>query len=180
MELIKTEFEGLLLIQHKVFDDNRGLFIKTYSQSQFNELGIDLEIKERYFSISHKNVIRGMHFQIPPHDHVKLVTVMQGAILDVVLDLRKDSKTFGQHFSIKLKADDGLTIYIPKGFAHGFLALEENSLVEYNQTSCYNQSSDEGIKYDSFGFDWEISDLIISSRDNHFKCLDDFLLKNPF
>lgn len=168
MELIKTEFKGLYLIQHKVFEDQRGLFIKTYNQTQFKDFGIDLQIKERYFSISHKNVIRGMHFQIPPQEHIKLVTVMQGAILDVVLDLRKNSETYGKYFQVRIDAKDGVTIYIPKGFAHGFLALTEYSLVEYNQTSGYDQASDAGIRFDSFGFDWGISSPIVSSRDLDF------------
>ena len=178
MELIKTEFEGLFLIKHKVFEDQRGLFIKTYNQDQFKDLGIDLKIKERYFSVSHKNVIRGMHFQLPPDDHIKLVNVIQGSILDVVLDLRKNSKTYGKYFSVSLNVKDGMTIYIPRGFAHGFLAKEDNSVVEYNQTTGYNANSDSGIRYDSFGFDWANSFPIISSRDLEFPEFKSF--NSPF
>jgi dTDP-4-dehydrorhamnose 3,5-epimerase len=168
MEIIETGLVGLYLVKQKVFEDHRGSFIKTYNKDQFFDLGIELEIRERYFSISHKNVIRGMHFQIPPYDHVKLVSVMQGSIFDVVLDLRKNSQTYGEYFHIILNAKDGVAIYIPKGFAHGFLALENNSLIEYNQSTVYNQSSDTGIRYDSFGIDWGIASPIMSSRDLNF------------
>lgn len=178
MKIIETGFSGLFLIQHRVFEDHRGLFIKTYNQAQFLELGIDLEIQERYFSVSKKNVIRGMHFQIPPFDHFKLVSVLQGSILDVVLDLRKNSETYGKYFQVRIDAKDGVTIFIPKGFAHGFLALTDNSLVEYNQTSGYDQASDAGIRYDSFGFDWGVTSPFLSIRDLNF---DEFKTFNsPF
>jgi dTDP-4-dehydrorhamnose 3,5-epimerase/CDP-3, 6-dideoxy-D-glycero-D-glycero-4-hexulose-5-epimerase len=178
MELIKTNFEGLFIIKHKVFTDARGLFVKTYNQLIFDKLGIDVEIKERYYSVSHKNVIRGMHFQTPPEDHIKLVTVISGKILDVVLDIRKSSPTYGKYFSIELESSVGKTIYIPKGFAHGFAALEDNTIVEYNQTTGYAPNNDAGIKYDSFGFDWGIASPIISERDDSFTSLSNFV--TPF
>lgn len=178
MELITTPFEGLFVIQHRIFSDNRGLFVKTYNQEIFKQLNIDLEIKERYYSVSHKNVIRGMHFQTPPEDHIKLVTVVTGKILDVVLDIRKNSKTFGKCFSIEIDATEGKTIYIPQGFAHGFLALENNTIVEYNQTTGYAPNNDAGIKYDSFGFNWNIEVPVISERDQAFISFHQF--KSPF
>jgi len=178
MKKNETQFNGLYIIQHNVFNDERGGFIKTYNQSNFKELGLDVDVKERYFSTSHKNVIRGMHFQIPPLDHIKLVTVMQGAIIDVVLDMRKKSSTFGQYLSIELNSEAGKTIYIPKGFAHGFLALEDYSIVEYNQTTEYTPKNDEGIRYDSFGFNWGINNPIISERDLSFCKFADF--NSPF
>lgn len=178
MEKIETGFEGLFIIQHKVFKDDRGVFVKTYNQSVYKELGIDLDIKERYFSVSQKDVIRGMHFQTPPADHVKLVSVMQGSILDVVLDLRKISSTYGKYYNIDINANDGKTIFIPKGFAHGFMALEDDTIVEYNQTTEYAPNNDEGIKYNSFGFDWGIQKPIMSSRDLEFKNFNDYT--SPF
>lgn len=174
MEKLETEFVGLYIIQHKVFTDERGLFIKTYNKSIYKKFGIELEIKERYISVSQKDVIRGMHFQTPPFDHLKLVTVMQGSILDVVLDIRKESKTYGQCFSITLKAEEGKTMCIPKGFAHGFRSLENNTIVEYNQTTEYAPNNDTGIKYSSIGFNWGIKDPIISERDNSFIFFDDY------
>lgn len=178
MELIKTDFEGLYIIQHKVFTDARGLFVKTYNQEIFKQLNIDIEIKERYYSVSSKNVIRGMHFQTPPEDHIKLVTVINGSILDVVLDLRKSSPTYGLYFKIELNAEAGKTIYIPKGFAHGFLALEDNTIVEYNQTTGYSPNNDSGIRFDSFGFKWETTKPIVSERDLSFETFTTF--KTPF
>ncbi len=168
MKKIETGFEGLYIIQHRVFQDNRGLFIKTYNKSAFKELGLTLNIVERYYSVSHKNVIRGMHFQTPPSDHIKLVNVIQGAILDVVLDIRKKSATYGKFFHVELKVIEGKTIYIPKGFAHGFRAMEDNTIVEYNQTTEYAPDSDDGILYNSFGFNWGIDNAIVSKRDNSF------------
>ena len=178
MELIKTNFEGLFIIQHKAFTDERGLFVKTYNQGIFDDLGIDLGIKERYYSISQKNVIRGMHFQTPPEDHIKLVTVISGAILDVVLDIRTSSPTYGKYFTIKIGNNEGKTIYIPKGFAHGFAAMEDQTIVEYNQTTGFAPNNDAGIKYDSFGFDWEITNPIVSGRDMNFESFKNFI--SPF
>lgn len=178
MEIIKTNFEGLFIIQHKVFTDNRGLFVKTYNDEIFKQLNIDLEIKERYYSISNKNVIRGMHFQTPPLDHIKLVTVIAGKILDVLLDIRNDSKTFGKYFFVEIEAAEGKTIYIPRGFAHGFKALTDNTIVEYNQTTGYAPHNDAGIRYDSFGFDWQTKNALVSERDQSFVSFNDF--KSPF
>lgn len=178
MELIKTNFNGLFILQHKVFHDNRGIFVKTYNQEIFKYLNIDLEIKERYYTISNKNVIRGMHFQTPPHDHVKLVTVLNGKILDVILDIRMNSPTYGKYFSIYVEGSDGKTLYIPKGFAHGFKALADDTIVEYNQTTVYAPDCDAGILYNSFGFNWGINEPIISERDNNFESFENF--NTPF
>jgi len=180
MNIIDTEFDELFIIQHRVFSDDRGIFVKTFNQETFKSLGINLDIKERYYSISHKNVIRGMHFQTPPSDHVKLVTVLAGSITDVVLDIRKNSSTFGKYFEILISAEEGKTIHIPKGFAHGFKVLEDNTIVEYNQTTGYDQQNDAGIRYDSFGFNWKVENnpAIISERDLTFSTFSDF--KTPF
>ncbi|MBN2396151.1 MAG: dTDP-4-dehydrorhamnose 3,5-epimerase family protein [Candidatus Atribacteria bacterium] len=178
MELIKTGFEGLLVVKHNVFEDERGLFVKTYNNQIFEKLGIDLKINERYYSISNKNVIRGMHFQTPPADHIKLVTLISGRILDVVLDLRQNSKTFGKFFSLEIDGPQGKTIYIPKGFAHGFKAMENNTIVEYNQTIGYAPENDAGIHFNSFGFDWQTSNPILSARDLEFINFHKF--KSPF
>jgi len=137
-----------------------------------------IEIKKSYYSISQKNVIRGMHFQRPPYDHIKLVFVTSGSILDVVLDIRKDSSTFGKCFSINLKTSDGQILVIPKGLAHGFKSLEDNSIVHYVQTSCYAKDYDDGIRYDSFGLDWECKNPVLSNRDLNFKKFSDY--ESPF
>ena len=178
MKLIKTFIEGLFIFQSNIFKDNRGEFIKVYSEDIFKSFGLNIKIQESYYSISQKNVIRGMHFQSPPYDHIKLVFVTNGSILDVVLDIRKNSPTFGEYFNIELKANDGKILVIPKGMAHGFKSLEDNTIVHYMQSSCYNKDYDEGIRYDSFGFNWNCKNPILSERDLNFKKFSDY--KSPF
>ena len=178
MNIIKTQFEGLFLIEHRVLKDERGVFIKTYNKNSFQDNGIDLDIKERYFSVSKKDVIRGMHFQVPPYDHTKIVTVINGRIIDVVLDIRKNSKTYGKYYYLELSAREGKSIYIPPGFAHGFKVLSDSAIVEYNQTTIYKPEYDRGLRFDSFGFDWYTSNPIVSSRDNNFESFESFL--TPF
>ena len=174
---VGTDFCELYIIEHLIHKDERGSFIKSFNESSFKEIGIpNIKVRERYFSQSHKNVIRGMHFQTPPFEHLKIVTVVQGQIIDVVLDLRKKSETYGKCYSIQLPI--GKSIIIPPGFAHGFMALEDNSTVEYNQTTEYSPEHDAGILYTSFGFDWNISNPIISTRDLAFPSFASF--KSPF
>jgi dTDP-4-dehydrorhamnose 3,5-epimerase/CDP-3, 6-dideoxy-D-glycero-D-glycero-4-hexulose-5-epimerase len=176
--VLVTGFAGLHIIEGSMFEDPRGVFLKTFNQSIFSGLGLETNYRERYYSKSHKEVIRGMHFQTPPCDHVKIVNVLQGRILDVVVDIRKDSPTYTKYFSIELNDSDGRFIYIPKGFAHGFKALTDNAIVEYNQTTEYNRECDCGIRWDSFGFDWQLSNPVISERDNDFCALNDY--SSPF
>lgn len=178
MELIVTPMEGLLVLQTVPFQDARGGFRKPFSEEIFRERGLATDFKEFYYSVNRKGVIRGMHFQTPPCDHEKLVYVSQGRILDVVVDIRKGSATYGKYFETELNASDGCSLYIPKGFAHGFCALEEDSVVNYAQTSCYDRQHDCGISYRSFGFPWPVSDPILSERDLGFPDLRDF--DSPF
>lgn len=178
MKIIDTFINGLKIIEPNIFHDDRGLFIKTFTDEFFQKNGLDISIKETYYSISHQNVIRGMHFQIPPHDHVKLVHVTHGSILDVVLDIRKDSPTYGEYFSTELSLSNGKIIIIPKGLAHGFKSLDNNTSVVYMQTTCYSQEHDCGIQYDSFNFDWQCNTPIVSPRDKSFSHFDIF--KTPF
>ena len=177
-EVIDTPLEGLKLLKTRIFEDNRGSFQKIFSAEEFCHLGLTTELQESYFSVNKKNVIRGMHFQIPPSDHIKIVYVITGAIKDVVIDIRKDSKTYGDVYSVELTANNGKFIYIPKGFAHGFLSLKDNTVVHYLQTSCYNTDLDCGINYNSIGYDWNIENPIISQRDLMHSNFADF--KSPF
>lgn len=178
MKSIKTPLQDLLIIQSDVFSDSRGSFQKIFNSQLYNDLSLDFDLKEFYYSISHKNVIRGLHFQIPPHDHTKMVFVSQGEILDVVVDLRKNSATFGKLFSTRLNSLVGNSLFIPSGFAHGFLALTDNTIVNYMQTSQYHKESDSGILYSSIDFDWGVSNPIVSERDLSFVSFDQF--KTPF
>lgn len=161
------------LITLPAFADDRGDFIKTFHDTTLRENGMDFTLKESYFSHSHKDVIRGMHFQTPPHHHAKIVYCPQGKILDVIVDLRKNSATYGQHFAHELSAENHLAYYIPEGFAHGFKSLEDNSITYYLVSSEYNKENDTGILYNSFGFDWGLDNPIISDRDLSFLTLAD-------
>jgi len=174
MKIVNTPIDDLKILEPKIFEDTRGKFIKTFTDSFFKEKGLDISIKETYYSISHKNVIRGMHFQTPPHDHIKLVYVPHGSILDVVLDIRKESPSYGKYFSTELSSENGKVLIIPKGFAHGFKSLEDNTNVTYMQTTCYAPNNDDGIKYNSFGFEWDSSNPQISDRDVSFKLFNEF------
>jgi dTDP-4-dehydrorhamnose 3,5-epimerase len=180
MTVESTLLEGVYIINNFNAPDNRGLFVKTFNKSVFQELNLDFEIRESYFSVSKKEVIRGMHFQLPPLDHDKLVYVPYGSILDVVLDLRKESPTYKCHISVELSADNKKSIFIPKGLAHGFKSLEDNTITVYNVSSEYNPSADTGINYQSFGFNWEEEEPIISKRDLLFQNFDVFTIQNPF
>lgn len=169
---------GALLITMPSSKDNRGAFVKPFHETTMKEHGIDFILRESYFSISHKDVIRGMHFQLPPHHHSKIVFCPQGAILDVIVDLRKDSLTYGQHFAHALSAENNKAYYIPEGFAHGFKSLTDDAMTYYLVSSEYNQQNDAGLRYDSIGFDWGVENPIISARDESFTTLRAF--DSPF
>jgi len=178
MKIIETSIKGLLILEPRVFQDQRGKFIKTFNDSFFKEHHLDISIKETYFSLSNKDIIRGMHFQTPPYEHVKIVYVPYGKILDVVLDIRKDSSTYGKYYSIKLSDENTKVLIIPKGLAHGFKSLQDNTNVTYMQTTVYAPENDAGIRYDSFGFDWELSNSELSERDLSFEPFTNF--ETPF
>lgn len=170
--IIKPTFlEGVFEVENKIFKDHRGLFVKTFQADVFKQYGLNYEFKESFFSVSKKDVLRGMHFQLPPNDHAKLVYVTHGEILDVAVDIRKESNTFGQFFSTRLSFDNANSLYMGKGFAHGFLTLSEFATVVYLITTEHAPKSDSGIKWDSFGFDWGVDQPIVSLRDNDFLCL---------
>lgn len=169
---------GAFLITLPSFEDQRGNFTKTFQHSFFGQEHIDFKLQESYFSLSFKDVIRGMHFQLPPHDHAKIVYCPQGSILDVIVDLRKGSATYGQYYAAELSADNHLAYYIPKGFAHGFKALNDNAMTYYLVSSEYSREHDTGIRYDSFGFDWECAMPVLSERDLSFSTLQSF--ESPF
>ncbi len=178
MDIETTGFEDLLIIKNLPISDDRGIFHKLFNYDFFKNNGLDNDFKEFYYSTSKKNVLRGMHFQIPPFQHVKLVYVSQGRILDVVVDLRRNSTTFKKHFAIELNDLNGRFLYIPEGFAHGFLSLGDDTIVNYAQTSCYSKEHDRGILFNSFDFDWKVDKPIISVRDLSFVELNN--LESPF
>jgi dTDP-4-dehydrorhamnose 3,5-epimerase len=176
---IKTTFiNDLFLIDYKNFIDYRGEFVKTIHADTFNKFNMEYKYDESFFSISNENVIRGMHFQIPPYDHAKLVYVIKGEIIDVVLDLRIQSKTYGKYFFTCLNDTNRQGIYMGKGLAHGFLSLMPDTIVEYHTSTAHNPANETGIHFDSFGFDWKIKNPIVSERDLKFTSFHDF--KSPF
>ena len=180
MTFENTKLKGVYIINNFNIVDDRGLFAKTFNKKQFQDNNLDFEIRESYYSISNKNVIRGMHFQLPPYDHEKLVYVPKGSILDVIVDLRKKSKTYKQYISIKLSEENKKSIFIPKGLAHGFKSIEDNTMTVYNVAKEYSPVEDAGIHYDSFGMDWKIELPIVSKRDLELQSLDKFCMINPF
>lgn len=165
MNIRHTAIEGVYIVEQDVHKDKRGAFVKTFQRGFFESLGLECDFCENYYTRSHEDVIRGMHFQTPPHDHAKLVTVIQGTIVDVILDIRRGSPTYGKHVEIELSRENRRSIYIARGLAHGFGTLSESAIAYYMVTSEYAPDFDAGIRYDSFGFTWPIANPIVSDRD---------------
>jgi len=179
MEIQDTFINGLKVIHLNKFTDERGSFIKVFNEEFFLSHDLEVNFKESYYTISKKGVIRGMHFQVPPAEHTKLVYVNHGVIHDVVLDIRIKSSSFGLFYDIVIDAENSpKLLYIPVGCAHGFKSLKEGTVVTYMQTSCYNKESDRGIRFDSFGFDWKTDFPIISNRDLSFASFEQII--TPF
>jgi len=178
MKIHTTKLQGVFTVENDNFRDERGSFVKIFHEDTFKDRGLEHDFKESFYSVSKKDVIRGMHFHLPPKDHTKLVYVTRGSLIDVVLDIRKNSKTYGEYLATKLTSDNNTMVYIPKGFAHGFLSLEDNTCMIYLQTGVYSKEHDSGIHVESFEFDWGVKDPILSQRDTTFPALKDF--KSPF
>lgn len=178
MDIQATALEGLYLLKLDRHIDARGLFQKPYNYEAFKAWGLEMDFRESYYSVSARDVLRGMHFQAPPADHAKLVYVSHGRIMDVALDIRVGSLTYGQYFARELYPEANEALYLPSGFAHGFHSLEDGTVVNYMQTSCYDSTHDGGVRWDSFGFAWVVVDPIVSVRDQKFPALSDF--KSPF
>ncbi len=178
MNFINTCIEDTYMIQETRREDDRGSFNKIFNAEFFQNNKFDIKIKETYYTVSKKNVIRGMHFQIPPYEHEKIVTVIKGSITDIIFDLRKSSKTYGKFLEYNLNDKTNEAIYIPKGCAHGFKSLEDGTTMLYLTTSEYNSKCDSGIRWDSIGYDWNLKDAIISDRDSKFIEFKDFI--SPF
>jgi dTDP-4-dehydrorhamnose 3,5-epimerase len=152
--------EGPLLLSVRRFEDSRGIFIETYNRRDFAAVGITEEFVQDNHSLSvHPGTVRGLHFQVAPAAQAKLVRVLRGRILDVAVDLRADSPTFGQHVAAELSAENGLMFYIPAGFAHGFATREENTEVAYKVSALYAPGCDKGIAWDdpALGIDWDLA-----------------------
>ncbi len=182
MNFIKTKIDGLMIIEPNCFGDDRGFFMESYSKSEFSKNGINIEFVQDNHSRSTKGVLRGLHFQRPPFAQDKLVRVTKGEVLDVVVDLRKDSPTFGQYESILLSDENKKMFFIPKGFAHGFLVLSDIADFQYKCSEFYNKESEGGLLWNDpeIGIDWEKLDInyILSDKDKLWPNLSE-IKNNP-
>lgn len=178
MEFEQIGLPGAFILRPRVMADARGSFVKTFHAPTFKARGLRTDWTEEYQSSSGRAVLRGMHFQTPPADHAKLVFCLDGSVLDVVVDLRRGSPTFGEHRSLELRGDEATGLYIPTGCAHGFLSTSDLSTMYYKVTSVHAPDCDAGIAWDSFGFAWPASNPILSDRDRHHPPLDEFV--SPF
>ncbi len=172
----KTDFPGLVILEPAVFKDNRGYFFEAYNYEHYANLGITTRFVQDNQAKSTYGVVRGLHFQQPPHSQAKLVRVTEGVILDAVVDLRKGSPTYGRYFSIELSADNFLALYIPKGFAHGYSVLSQTAIVTYKSDDFYTPPAEAGINLldPHLNIDWKISPekMIISQRDKIWPMLN--------
>tara|TARA_R110002073_G_scaffold139232_2_gene289364 strand:+ start:139179 stop:139718 length:540 start_codon:yes stop_codon:yes gene_type:complete len=166
MKIEETFIEGLLIISPNVFEDERGYFLESYNKKKLEEL-LEVDFVQDNESCSQKGVLRGLHFQKPPYAQGKLVRVITGSVLDVVVDLRTNSKTYGKYFKHILNATEKQQLYIPEGFAHGFLVLEDNSIFSYKCTNYYNKESEVSLMWNdkTINIDWQISAPTISEKD---------------
>lgn len=179
MILEKTHIDDIILLSPRVYEDERGYFMESYNQKK-----IEILIKDRFVqdneSMSCKNTLRGLHLQLPPYAQSKLVRVIKGSILDIAVDLRKESKSYGQHFKSILSGENKKQLYIPKGFAHGFLSLEDDTILSYKCSDYYNADSEASILWNDpdLAIDWGIEDPILAEKDRIAKKFATF--ENPF
>ena len=167
MIITKTDIQGLIIIEPQIFKDSRGCFFESWNAKKFKQLGISEDFVQDNQSVSSKGVLRGLHFQNPPYAQAKLVRVLKGSVLDVAVDLRKNSTTYGMHVSVILSEENNKSFFIPKGFAHGFLSLEDNTVFNYKCSDYYNKESEESLLWnDEFlKIDWQIDNPLVSEKD---------------
>ena len=179
MILEKTNIEDIILLTPRVYQDDRGYFMESYNQKK-----VDMLIKDHFVqdneSESQKNVLRGLHFQVPPHAQSKLIRVVKGSILDIAVDLRKESSTYGKHFKQILSGENKKQLYIPVGFAHGFLSLEDNTILNYKCSDYYDAKAEASILWNDpdLAIDWGCDDPILAEKD---RLAENFVtFENPF
>lgn len=180
MEFIETTLKDLFIIKPKVFEDSRGHFFESFTTKSFSEKNIAADFVQDNQSLSQKGVLRGLHFQAPPYGQGKLVRVIKGAVLDVALDIRKKSATYGQHFTIELNEENKTMLWIPEGFAHGFSTLADNTIFAYKCTNYYFKDSEGCISWNdnSLGINWNIENPTISEKDKQGLSFAEFI--SPF
>lgn len=182
MKVIKTPIEGLLIIEPRIFSDARGYFFESFSQRDFDEKVGHITFVQDNESMSTRGVIRGLHFQRPPYTQTKLVRCVRGAVLDIAVDIRKGSPTYGQHVAVELTGDNHRQFFISKGFAHGFAVLSEEAVFQYKCDEFYHPEADAGIQLSdpALGIDWRIpfDEAILSVKDTKHPLFKDF--ESPF
>ena len=182
MNLIKTTIDGLVVLKPTIFKDNRGYFMESYNQKNINKLVGNVNFVQDNESESSRGVLRGLHFQKPPYAQAKLVRCLKGSVLDVVLDLRKDSKTYGIFETILLTEENKKQLFIPKGFAHGFVVLSETAIFSYKVDNYYNPDSESGVLWNDLdlNIDWKINkkEIIVSEKDKSLPTFNNII--NPF
>ncbi len=178
MRLIKTEIEGVVIVEPEVYGDDRGYFFESFSEREFAKLvGVEVNFVQDNESCSHRGVVRGLHFQREPYAQAKLVRVVRGRVLDVAVDIRPNSPTFGGYVAAELSSENKRQMFIPKGFAHGYIALEDDTVFHYKCDEYYHPEAERGIAWndEQIGIEWPIaeSELIISEKDRHRPLLKD-------
>lgn len=182
MTVEPTHIEDLLIIKPSVFEDNRGYFMESFNAERFkSETGLDVVFVQDNESMSNKNVLRGLHFQKHPHAQGKLVRVVRGAVIDIAVDIRKGSPTFGQHAKVELTEENKWQFYVPPGFAHGFLVLEDKTIFSYKCTNYYNKESEGVLHWNdpALGINWGVQNPILSEKDSDAPTLEKNFL-SPF
>ena len=176
MEIIETKIEGLLILKPRVFEDRRGYFFESWNRESFKNNRIDVDFVQDNESFSSKGVLRGLHFQNPPFEQGKLVRVIQGSVLDVAVDIRKDSLTYGEHVSVHLTGKNKTMFWIPPGFAHGFSTLEDETIFSYKCSGVYNKQSEGSLMWNDsdLNIDWKIKESIISEKDKQSELFKNF------
>ena len=177
MNFLPTPIEGLLIVEPGILRDNRGYFFESFNQKEFEKSGITCDFVQDNQSMSNKGVLRGLHFQLPPFEQGKLVRVARGSVLDIVADIRKSSATFGKHFSIELNDQTSRMLWIPPGFAHGFLTLEDDTIFLYKCSGFYNKASESGIRFDDpdLNIAWGEKNPILSEKDLQLQSWKEFI-----
>ncbi len=180
MKIKETKIKGLFLIQPKVFGDSRGYFMESWNKKTFADAGLDIDFDQDNQSLSKSGVLRGLHFQRPPHEQGKLVRVIKGAVLDVALDIRKGSETYGEHYSVVLNEEEKNMLWIPPGFAHGFLTLQDETIFAYKCSGLYAPEAESAIAWNDpdLNIDWGIENPELSEKDKKGLAFNDF--KSPF
>jgi len=180
MEYKEHHLKGVIEYTPKKFGDSRGWFMESYNRQELEKLGVNVAFVQDNQSFSTKNVLRGLHFQKPPFAQAKLVRVLSGKALDVIVDIRRDSPTYGQHLTVELDAERSNQLFVPVGFAHGFLTLEDNTTFFYKCSDYYNKESEGGLLWNDpdLGINWNVSDPIVSEKDLVQPTFKDFI--SPF